>query len=299
VYDPRNEAHEFVADGREQATEKAATFFGCSVEELQVVVLDAERVNGLAGRTVVVAAPRDRVAPQRSERRDARGERREPRERGGRERGRDRGRDRDRDRDRGRGRREAREEPATRERRGERALSSEPSVGTARGELGPDGQFVLGVIERLDVGPFEISEAEEGELVVCEVRGDAASALASGDGRPVDALQLLVNQAALRRDEDAKRVVLDVEGSAEAREEFLARLAERVIRRARDGGRAIALDPMSGRDRRIIHLAVREHDGVATMSMGEGRYRQVVVVPEGAPEYEEARQQSEAASRAE
>jgi spoIIIJ-associated protein len=155
------------------------------------------------------------------------------------------------------------------------------------------------VIERLDVGPFQISESEEGELIVCEIRGDAAAALAIGDGRPVDALQLLVNQAALRRSEDAKRVVLEVEGNAVVREDFLSSLVDRVIRRATDGGRAVALDPMSGKDRRIIHLAVREREGVATMSIGEGRYRQVVVVPEGAPEYEEALQQSEAASQSE
>ena len=37
-------------------------------------------------------------------------------------------------------------------------------------------------------------------------------------------------------------------------------------------------------------------DGVVTMSKGEGRYRQVVVVPEGAPEYDEAREQAEAAA---
>ena len=35
-------------------------------------------------------------------------------------------------------------------------------------------------------------------------------------------------------------------------------------------------------------MALRETDGVATMSTGSGRYRQVVIVPEGAPEYEEA-----------
>ena len=113
----------------------------------------------------------------------------------------------------------------------------------------------------------------------------------------MDALQLLLNQAALQASEDgdAKRVVLDVEGNADAREGYLERLAERVVKRARDGGNAVALDPMNGRDRRIIHLAVREHDGMATMSVGEGRYRQVVVVPEGTDEYEEALRQMEAA----
>jgi spoIIIJ-associated protein len=68
----------------------------------------------------------------------------------------------------------------------------------------------------------------------------------------------------------------------------LSRLADRAVKRARDTGRAVALDPMNSRDRRAIHMAVREIEGVATMSIGEGRYRQVLVVPEGAPEYEDA-----------
>jgi spoIIIJ-associated protein len=176
-------------------------------------------------------------------------------------------------------------------------LSDEPSVGRARGQLGEIGTFLLGVIERLRLGPFEIGETEDAGLIVCDVKGPAARALAHGDGRSVDALQLVVNQVALRAGDDAKRVVLDVEGNTEAREQFLERLAERVVKRAKEAGRAVALDPMNARERRIIHLSVREHRGMATMSVGEGRYRQVVVVPEGADEYEEALRQTEEAKR--
>jgi spoIIIJ-associated protein len=57
----------------------------------------------------------------------------------------------------------------------------------------------------------------------------------------------------------------------------------------------VALDAMNGRDRRAIHMALRDEADVATMSVGEGRYRQVVIVPEGAPEYENARRESELA----
>jgi spoIIIJ-associated protein len=156
---------------------------------------------------------------------------------------------------------------------------------------------VRGVIERLELGPFDIGESEDDQVNAVEVTGPAARMLAGGDGRAVDALALLANQAAQQANEDAKRVVLDVEGNTEAREDFLTRLAQRAIARARDAGRSIALDPMNGRDRRIIHLAVRDEEGVASMSVGEGRYRQVVVVPEGAPEYEEARRQSAAAGQ--
>ena len=95
--------------------------------------------------------------------------------------------------------------------------------------------------------------------------------------------------------ENGPRVVVDVEGNADDREDSLGRLAERAAERALDTGRSVALDPMNGRDRRIIHITLRDYDKVATMSIGEGRYRQAVVVPEGADEYEEALASSRAA----
>ena len=73
-------------------------------------------------------------------------------------------------------------------------------------------------------------------------------------------------------------------------------MAERAADRAVESGRALALDAMNGRDRRIVHLALKERDGVATMGIGEGRYRQVLVVPEGAPEFDEAVASSQASS---
>jgi spoIIIJ-associated protein len=301
MYDPQNERREFVAQSREQAIAKAREFFGMEPDALEIGEFPVGAVYGLAGRTAIVAAPRDRKPIQggdggggRDRGRDRdRGDRGDRGERGG------RGGRGDRDRDRG-GRGGRARGGRDRDREDSRAAaprSDEPSVGSRRGELGKSGEFVLGVMERLRLGPFEIGENAEGELVVCEVRGVAAQALASSDGRAVEALALLANQAAVCTDENARRVVLDVEGSTDAREEFLERLAEQVVRRAREGGRAIALDPMNGRDRRIIHLAVREHDGMATMSIGEGRYRQVVVVPEGAEEYEEALRQTEVAQQ--
>jgi spoIIIJ-associated protein len=164
------------------------------------------------------------------------------------------------------------------------------------GEVGEIGRFVLGAVERLDLGSFELQESREAGVVILALRGQAARALAGGDGRSVDALQVLANQAAMKNSEEAERIVLDVEGDLAARESRLGELAERAARRARETGRAIALDPMSPRDRRGIHLALRGAEGVATMSIGEGRYRQVIVVPEGAPEYEDAVQESRAAT---
>jgi spoIIIJ-associated protein len=166
-----------------------------------------------------------------------------------------------------------------------------PSTGTSSTPLGEIGQFVKGLVEKMDLGPFEIGEGGEGEgLIILQLRGHAAARLADGDGRAVDAVQLLANQASLRAGgDDAKRVVVEVEGNADQRATLLTKIAERAAQRARETGRPVALEAMSPKERRTVHLALREAAGIATMSVGEGRYRQVVVVPDSAPEYEEAK----------
>lgn len=304
MYDSTNEAHEFVADARGEAIEKACKFFGVQEDELEVRGFETGEVYGLGGREVVVVALKGRRRP--AERRDE-GRRDEGRnDRDPARRGEGRGRDRGRDRGRGEGRREGGGRDRSRSSRGRRdeaapsrvevEAPSEPSVGTVNGEIGELGSFVRGLVERMDLGSFEISESEDGDLLVIEVRGPAATALSASEGRPGDAIQLLANQAAVRVAPERQRVVVEVEGDADAREELLSSLARRVAKRALDSGRSVALDPMNGKDRRTIHMAIREIDDVASMSIGEGSYRQVVVVPEGAPEYEEASRESRGAS---
>jgi predicted RNA-binding protein Jag len=281
MYDAKAEANEFVGDDRAEAVSKACRFYGIEEAELKIVSPEGGEVFGSGARSIVVAIPKNAkpIPPQsdsgdRGPRRDSeRG--RSPRPRGG-----------DRDRERG-GRDRNRSEQlevvtATRE-----APKGE-SRGVVEGQVGDVGKFILGVVERMGLGEFRIAESSEGDFSVYELRGEAALALGTGDGRAVDALQLLGNQFAMRLSDDAPRVVVDAEGDAEKRTDFLARLAKRAAGRASETKRSVALDPMNARDRRILHVSVKEIDAVATMSVGSGRYRQVVVVPEGADEYDEA-----------
>jgi spoIIIJ-associated protein len=307
MYDPKSEAHEFLGDDAAEARAKALSFFGREASEL--VLRELTAVSGLGARVIVVAQPLDARGRSRERSSEARGfdegrggrdrDRGERGGRGGRERG---GRDRERGgrggRGEGRGRFEGRREREREERDEAPAAAPEPvgpSVGTPRGPLGDVGDYVKGLIERMELGPFEIERIEQEGVEVFQITGAASAGLTTGDGRTPDAIQLLANQASARRGDDAPRIVIDVEGNEERREALLFRVAERAAARARETGRTVALDPMSPRDRRSIHVALREAGGVATLSVGEGSYRQVLVVPEGAPEYEEARSASESA----
>jgi len=303
MYDPTREAREFVGQSNAEAMSKAKAFFGVGEDELAIAQPPAGEIFGLGARVVIVAYPRSAGPPRRGEAgasaEPRRGrERRDddrPRGRGGRD-----GRDRDRrPRDGGRGPRDRgdRGDRGERESRGvereSRPAAAElgPSVGSATTPLGEVGEFVKQLIERMEIGPFEISESgENADLVILQIGGAAAAQLAGGEGRTVDAMQLLANQAAIQLSgDDAKRVVLDVEGDADQRASYLTRVAERAAARARETGRPVALEAMNPKDRRTVHVALRDAEGIATMSVGEGRYRQVVVVPDSAPEYEEAK----------
>lgn len=323
MYDSAQEAREFVGRDRAEAVAKAAGYFGLPQEDLAIAEPEIGSIAGLGARAVVVAYPKTASPPRRGggggggapeprrgrEDRGDRGPRRDD-DRGG------RGGRGGRDRDGGRGpRREAREpreeRDAPREFREPRgdverapmraveASSSEPSVGTTTGALGELGNFVKGLVERMELGPFEITETTENDaLVVIQVRGAAAQRLVGGEGRTVDAMQLLANQVSIRvGGDDAPRIVLDVEGDADQREVYLTRVAERAASRARETGRPVALEAMNPKDRRTVHVALREADGIATMSVGDGRYRQVVVVPDNAPEYEEAKRYESQSAR--
>lgn len=313
MYDATSEPNEFVADSNAEAIAKACRFYSLEKEELRIVEIDpGGEVAGMGSRAAVVAVPKNATPPRSRPRSDSsEGSHREARsDRGrGRERGRDRGGDRDRGRGRGgdrgdRDRSRGAERSHSSENRGGSGGRSESAEdtgervenakGTAEGSVGPIGEFILGAVERMGLGEFTISESNEGDFIIYQLRGPAARRLGAGDGRA--ALQLLANQAEMRRSEDPSRIVVDAEGEEEERNQFLTRLAERAAHRASDTGRAVALEPMNGRDRRVLHMTVRELDAVVTMSIGSGRYRQVVIVPEGAPEYEEALAASEAAS---
>jgi len=74
-------------------------------------------------------------------------------------------------------------------------------------------------------------------------------------------------------------LVVDVQGYKQRREQNLRRLAERMATQAVRSGHTVYLEPMPPYERRIIHLALRDHPDVTTQSVGEGNRRRVTIIP--------------------
>jgi spoIIIJ-associated protein len=73
---------------------------------------------------------------------------------------------------------------------------------------------------------------------------------------------------------------IDVEGYRSRRESTLKAQALDLARRAREEGNVLSFDPMSARERRIVHMALAEEPGVCTESEGYGDHRYVQVIPD-------------------
>ncbi len=97
-------------------------------------------------------------------------------------------------------------------------------------------------------------------------------------GETLDALQYLTRLYVNRADKDGKRVALNVGDYRKRREETLKALAKRQAQRAIKYRRSCVLEPMNPYERRIIHTAVQEIEGVSSHSVGEGENRRVVIV---------------------
>jgi spoIIIJ-associated protein len=117
------------------------------------------------------------------------------------------------------------------------------------------------------------------ESLELEIRGDGSGILIGRHGQTLDALEYLLNRIVARRIKDAMPIVLDTESYRARRRQQLHRMALSTGERAKREHAAVKLDPMPPRDRRIVHLALKDDPMITTRSAGEGFLRTVEIAP--------------------
>jgi len=95
----------------------------------------------------------------------------------------------------------------------------------------------------------------------------------------VEAVQYLVNRVVNPRPEGRKWVNLEVGGFPDGADPATKGMALRLAQAALRSGKVMAVAPISPRDRRAVHLALVDVEGVSTRSEGEGIFRQLLVIP--------------------
>jgi spoIIIJ-associated protein len=124
----------------------------------------------------------------------------------------------------------------------------------------------------------DIREDDESLVAVCT--GRELGLLIGKHGQTIDAIQYLANAIAMRaRPDERKDIVVDAAGYRARRQASLESLAVRSAERVVRSGEAVELEPMTAVERKVVHVRLKEFDGVETTSEGTEPNRFVVISP--------------------
>jgi spoIIIJ-associated protein len=280
----------------EEAKDAALDQLGVDEQDAEFEVL-AEPKGGLFGRLRAEARVRARVRPTQPRPKDqGRDRRRRNRDRGDDRTGADRkGADRG-----GRGSQATTENAPSRPNRG--GVATAPRRRTRPARDNGDGHsqgttqeapemslseqaeigktFLAGLVSQFSPAATVAVEPVDDDTIRLAVRGDDLGLLIGPKGQTLHAIQELVRTVVQRHTTSREGwLVVDVSDYRQKRKAALERFANSVAAQVLETNAAVRLEPMSPADRKIVHDAVNEIDGVTTHSEGEEPRRLVVITP--------------------
>lgn len=112
-----------------------------------------------------------------------------------------------------------------------------------------------------------------------DIRGSDLSVLIGRRSETLSAFQYIASLIVGKEEQQFVQLTVDVEGYRDRREKQLVQMAQRMADQVTKSGRRQTLEPMPSAERRIIHIALRDHPAVKTESTGEEPYRKVMILP--------------------
>lgn len=141
-------------------------------------------------------------------------------------------------------------------------------------------EYIKTVLNSLDCKDITIKVASKENASLIIIDGEDVSILIGRRGETLDALQYLASLVA-NNGGGHYRISLNIGNYRQKREETLTALANRIAESVLKTGKNRTLEPMNPYERRIIHTAVQNIEGVTSASFGEGTSRRVVIGVEG------------------
>lgn len=139
-------------------------------------------------------------------------------------------------------------------------------------------EFLARIVDAINTGS-QVTVDKRPDRILYRVDGGEAGVLIGKKGQTLEAIQYLVEKVVNKKNDARIRVQVDVEGYLDTRKATLRNLALKMAEKTRQTGRPSSMGQMNAHDRRIVHLALKDHPGVRTQSVGEGFYRKLIIFP--------------------
>lgn len=136
--------------------------------------------------------------------------------------------------------------------------------------------YIISIFKAMDIeANYVIYQNETGAVI--NIESDNNGTIIGRRGETLDSIQYLCSIIANKGDKDYFRITIDCLGYRSKRKETLEQLAAKVAKSVLRTGRSQQLEPMNPYERRVIHSAVSEIEGVASRSIGEEPYRKIII----------------------
>ncbi len=161
----------------------------------------------------------------------------------------------------------------------DRAQAADPDV-TIEERAAVAAEFVEGLLDAFGLeGEVTTTVDVDENILRLDVTGDQTEALVGRKGVIMQSVLDVARTVVQRKTFGAPRMRIDINGYGERRREALRIYATRQADRVLGDGGEIMLEPMNAADRKVVHDAVAEIDGVQSYSEGEDPDRAVVIAP--------------------
>jgi spoIIIJ-associated protein len=130
---------------------------------------------------------------------------------------------------------------------------------------------------RITVDPVIPADSLEQPAILVDLGGPDSPSVLAQNGELLRSFEYIALKSLKLEAEEHDLVIFDCRNYRAARHEELRQAADYAAKRVRETGVPYKLSPMSARERRIVHLSLRDADDLATQSEGEGMRRYVVV----------------------
>ena len=136
--------------------------------------------------------------------------------------------------------------------------------------------FVQNVVKAMGVElTARVEESPEGTRINLE--GDDGGVFVRRGGEGLQALQHLVATAFRKQLGDDNRIVIDCNGFRKDKDAELKQMAKFMAEKARSSGVSQEMGPLNPYERRIVHMAIAEHPGATSESIGDAFMKTVVI----------------------
>ena len=163
------------------------------------------------------------------------------------------------------------------EKKAEKNFEEVPIAIDSNPKLAAAVEYLQIVFAAMGANGLTVSAVKQGEATIIKVEGEDVGVLIGHRGETMESLSYLAGLVANRTEGDYLKLGLDVAGYRSKREKDLEALARRIGLKVAKTGRSHAMDPMNPYERRIIHSAIGEMEGVRSESKGEGAERRVII----------------------